>query len=72
MGGFSFLMLIFSILILLAGIYLYTGHKSELLLWKTYNVKNMPMKEVKNIGKWTMISSLIPLLLAILGVIFNI
>ena len=71
MYGFSILMFIFSFGIFLSGIYLYTGHNSELLLWKTYR-KNTPKNELKNIGKWTMISSTIPIILGIIGLIFNI
>ena len=71
MNGFSIFMIIFGVLILLAGLYLYTGHKNEVLLWKVHDIKNFPMKEVKRVGKWTMISSIIPFILAILGIIFN-
>ena len=71
MGGFSILMFVFGILIFLAGLYLYTGHKSELLLWKVHDIKKFSMKETINVGKWTMISSLIPFLLGILGILFK-
>ena len=67
--GFSILMFIFSFFIFLAGLYIFTGHNSELLLWKTYR-KNTPISELKNIGKWTMISSIIPFVLAIYGLFF--
>lgn len=70
MYGFSILMFIFGFCIFLAGMYLYTGHNSELLLWRTYR-KDTPKSELKNIGKWTIISSLIPIVLGILGLIFN-
>ena len=72
MNGFSILFFIFGIMILVAGLILYTGHKDEVLLWKVYDVKNLPKSELKNIGKWTMISSLIPFIIAIIGAIFNI
>ena len=72
MNGFSCLMLIFGILVFLCGLYLYTGHKSELLLWKNHNVKNMKIEEVKNVGKWTMISSIIPIIISIIVFVFNI
>ncbi len=71
MYGFSVLFFIFGFLIFLAGLYIYTGHKSELLLWKTHNVEKLTLKELKHIGKWTMISSIIPIILAILGLIFK-
>ena len=70
MNGFACFMLIFAILIFIAGIYIYTGHNSEVLIWKGYN-KNATKKELENIGKWTMIVGLIPLILSILGFIFD-
>ena len=70
MYGFSCLMLIFGILILLAGYYIYTGHNSELLLWKTYR-KDTSKSELREIGKWTMISGLIPLLLSLIGFVLK-
>ena len=72
MYGMSVLMGIFGFLILLCGIYLYTGHKNEVLLWKVHDINKLTMDELKNIGKWTMISSLIPFIIAIIGVIFKI
>lgn len=67
MNGFSCLMLIFGILIFLCGIYLYTGHKNELLLWKTHNIEKVTKDDLKKIGKWTMIASIIPIILCIVG-----
>lgn len=72
MNGFSILMLIFGTLIFLAGLYLYTGHRSELLVWKGPDVKKMPMEDLKKLGKWTMISSLVPFILAIIGLFLDI
>ena len=70
MAAFSILMIIFGALIFLAGLYIYNGHNSEILLWRGYN-KNATKKELKNIGMWTMIASLVPFVLAILGIIYN-
>lgn len=70
MLGFSILMIIFGSLIFIAGLYIYNGHNSELLIWKGYN-KNASKEELKNIGMWTMIASLVPFILAVLGIIFN-
>lgn len=70
MSGFSILMLIFAVLIFLAGLYIYTGHNNELLLWKGYK-KNRSKEELKLIGKWTMISSSIPFILSIIGLFIN-
>ena len=69
MNGFSILMLIFGILIILAGFY--KGHNNEILLWKGYK-KNRSKEELKVIGKWTMISGIIPIILSIIGIIFDI
>ncbi len=71
MYGFSILMLIFGILIFLAGLWLFTGHKNEVLLWKVPDIKKFTIEETKNVGKWTMIVSLIPLLLALIGYLFK-
>lgn len=71
MNGFSIIMFIFAGLIMIAGIVLYTGHKDQVLLWKVHDIEKFPMSKVKEVGKWTMISSLIPLLLAIIGLIFH-
>ena len=66
MNGFSTFMFIFGFLLFAAGIYIYTGHNSELLIWKGYN-KNATKEELKNIGKWVIIVGTIPIILAILG-----
>ena len=71
MNGFSILMFIFSFFILICGIYLFTGHKNEILLWKVHDIKNFTIEQTKNVGKWTMIASLVPLVLGILGLIFG-
>ncbi|MBR3162392.1 MAG: hypothetical protein IKF19_06655 [Bacilli bacterium] len=72
MNGFSCLMLIFSFLIFIAGLYLYTGHKNEVLLWKVPDIKKFTKEETKNVGKWTIIASIIPLILAIIGLFLDI
>ena len=66
MSGLSILMFIFAFCIFLAGLYIYTGHNSELLLWKGYN-KNATKEELQNVGKWTMLTSLIPVIIGIVG-----
>lgn len=71
MNGFSTLMLIFSILIIIAGLYIYTGHNSELLIWKGHN-KNATKEDLELTGKWTMIVGLIPLALSIIGLFLDI
>ena len=69
--GFSLIMLVFGVLILLAGIYIFKGHNSKILLWKGYN-ENTTKSDLKIIGKWTMITSIIPFILSIIGLIFDI
>ena len=71
MNGFSILMIIFGILIFLCGLYLFTGHKNEVLLWKVHDIKKLNIEETKNVGKWTMISSIIPFIIALLAFIFG-
>ena len=66
MNGFSVFMFIFGFLLYAAGIYIYTGHNSELLIWKGYN-KNATKEELKVVGKWVIIVGTIPILLGILG-----
>ena len=70
MNGLSVFMFIFGVLIIIAGLYIYTGHNSELLIWKGYN-KNATKEELKNIGKWTMIVGIIPILISIIAAVFN-
>jgi hypothetical protein len=66
MNGLSILMFIFGLGIFLAGLWLFTGHKSEILLWKNPDASKLPMKEVKNVGKWTMIVAIVPVIIGII------
>ncbi len=70
MGGFSIFMFIFGFSVLLFGYYMYTGHKAKALLWRAPYQK-LTKQEFINLGKWVMITSSIPFLLAILGIIFS-
>ena len=70
MSGFSILMILFGICIFLVGLYMFTGHKLGIMSLRTA-FRNLSQNEWKNIGKWTMIASVIPIILAILGIIFN-
>ncbi len=71
MNGFSILMLIFGVCIFLVGLYAYTGHKLEIMTGRP-QFKNLTKQEWKNIGKWLMIVSIIPIVAAILGQLFGI
>lgn len=60
------LILIFAFLVFLCGLYLYTGHKNEVLLWKVHDIKKFTKEQTRNVGKWTIISSI---LIFIIGII---
>lgn len=70
MNGFSTLMFIFGFCLILVGLYMFTGHKLGILTERPA-FKNLNLNEWKNIGKWTIIVSIIPIILAILGLIFD-
>ena len=70
MNGFSILMFIFSGVVFLTGLYMYTGHKLELIAWKAA-FKGLTIEGWKKVGKYTMIVSLFILILGIIGIIFN-
>lgn len=63
------LMLIFSISIFIVGLYIYKFEDIKFMSFKaTY--KNLTKREIKNIGKYTMIVSIIPLIVSIIIFIF--
>ncbi len=66
MNGFSIIMIVFGICTFLFGLYIYTGHDVCSLLWRA-QYKNLTKGEWKNIGKWTMIVSIVPFILSIVG-----
>ena len=70
MNGFGLLMLIFAICVLLTGLYMYTGHKLGILTYRAA-FRNLNKSEWINIGKWTMVSSIIIFIIAIIGIIFD-
>ena len=70
MLGYGVLMLIFGVLLMLAGIYIYSGHNSEVLLWKGYN-KHTTKKELKNIGKYVITVSISLMISGISGLFFQ-
>ena len=72
MNGLSILMFIFGLGIFLAGLYIYTGHRSEVLLWKGPDPKKMSLEDLKKVGKITMISSLLPVIIGIIGLFLEI
>ena len=70
MNGFSILMFIFGVLIFIVGLYMYGGHEFKMVSWKAA-YKGLTKDGWKNIGRWTMIVSIIPFFLAIIGWIFD-
>ena len=72
MNGFSILMFIFAFFVFIAGLYIYTGHRNELLLWKTHDIKKLTLAELKNIGKWTLIASLLIFVIGLIVMILDI
>lgn len=70
MNGFSMLMFIFGLCVFLTGLYMYTGHKIELLTGRPA-FKNLSKKEWKNIGKYTILTSIIIFIIAALGYMLN-
>lgn len=71
MSGFGILMLIFGLCVLLAGIYMFTGHKMGIFSLRPA-FKNLSISEWKNIGKWTIIASIIIFIIAIIAIVFNV
>ena len=71
LNGFSILMFIFSVLVFLAGLYIYKGHNSELLIWKGRN-PHATKQELKVTGGWTMFASGIILIIGIIGLFLDI
>ena len=67
MSGFSVLMFALGLGVFLCGLYLFTGHKSELLLWKNPQASKMSKEEVRNVGKWTMIASVLIIIIGVIG-----
>ena len=70
MNGFSILMFIFGGCLLLVGLYMLNGHQIGILTGRPA-FRNLTKDEWKNIGKWTMIVAILPIILAILGLLFN-
>ena len=70
MDEYAILMLVFGVLILLAGIYIYTGHNSHLLLWKGYN-RHATKSYLRKVGSSTMIAALAPILSGFSAIFFE-
>ncbi len=68
MNGFGVLMLILAAGVILCGLYLYTGHNSDLLLWKA-PMKNPSKEDLQYVGGITMFVALSPLITGIVALI---
>lgn len=71
MNGFSILMFIFAISVFLVGLYMFTGHKIDMLSWRA-PYQNLNADDWKKIGKYTMIVSMFIFIIGIIVLIFNI
>ena len=65
MKEFGILMSIFAFLVLLSGIYMFTGHKIEILTGRAA-YKNLSKDEWKKIGKYTMLTSVFIFIIALI------
>ncbi len=70
MSNVGIIMLIFATCVLLVGLYMFTGHKLGIIAWKAA-FKGLTKDGWINVGKWTMISSILIYLIGILAIIFN-
>lgn len=70
MNGFSILMFIFGFFVLLVGLYMFTGHKLNMVAWRAA-YKNLDKNGWIKVGKYTIIVSFFIFLLAIIGWIFE-
>lgn len=70
MNGFGILMLILAAGVFLCGLYLYTGHNSDLLLWKA-PMKNPSKEDLQYVGGITMFVTLCPLITGISALLAN-
>ena len=70
MSGFGILMLIFGIITLLVGLYMFTGHEFGIMTERP-GFKNLKKDEWIKIGKYTMVVSIFILILGIMGIVFN-
>ena len=70
MYEFGILMFIFALLTLLTGLYMFTGHKIGLLTGRAA-YRNLNKEDWIKIGKYTMFSSVIIFIVALLAILFN-
>ena len=71
MSGFGILMIIFGVALVLVGIYMFTGHKIEILTGRVA-FKNLTINEWKKVGKYVIIVGIIILVIGIVGILLKI
>ena len=70
MSPVGILMFIFATAVLLVGLYMFTGHKLEIMTWKAA-FRSLSISDWKRIGRGTVIASIIIYIISILCFIFN-
>jgi len=70
MSYFGVLMLIFGVSVLLVGLYMYSGHKLNIMTSRA-SFRNLDSEGWKQVGKWTMLTSLLIFLIALIAFIFK-
>ena len=70
MSNFGILMFIFGVSVLLVGLYMYSGHELGIMTNRPA-FKNLDIDAWKNIGKWTLFSGVIILIISIIAFIFK-
>ena len=70
MSYFGVLMLIFGVSVLLVGLYMYSGHKLNIMTYRP-SFRNLDLEGWKQVGKWTMLTSLLIFLIAFVAFIFK-
>lgn len=63
-------MIIFASVLLLTGLYMFTGHKLGIFDYRPA-FKNLTISDWKKIGKYTIIVSIFIYLIGLLGIVFN-
>ena len=71
MSGFGIFITIFGFCVFLTGLYAFTGHSIGILTERPA-FKNLNKNDWKNIGKWTIVTSLFIIAIGIIGIVFNI
>ena len=71
MSNVGIFMLIFAVAVFLAGLHMFTGHPIHMLTWRV-PFRNMKKEGWIETGKWTMVSSVLILIISILCFIFHV